>query len=73
MRIQLSERSDRFGENIFNRLDAVKSQLLSEGKDVYNFSVGSPDFPPDEHVMKAVSEAALDPEITAIRSAIFPS
>lgn len=62
MKIQLSERSNRFGENIFNRLDAVKEQLLSEGKAVYNFSVGSPDFPPDEHVMKTVSEAALCPE-----------
>ncbi|MCM1418023.1 MAG: aminotransferase class I/II-fold pyridoxal phosphate-dependent enzyme [Bacteroides sp.] len=62
MEIRLSERSSRFGENIFNRLDTIKSQLLNEGRAVYNFSVGSPDFPPDEHVMKVVSEAALDPK-----------
>lgn len=62
MEIQLSERSSRFGENIFNRLDAIKLQLLNEGRAVYNFSVGSPDFPPDAHVMKTVSEAALRPE-----------
>lgn len=62
MEIHLSKRSDCFGENIFNRLDDVKKQLLAEGREVYNFSVGAPDFPPDKHIMKTVSEAALQPE-----------
>ena len=35
---------------------------LHRGKPVYNFTVGTPDFKPDESVMKVVSEAALDPE-----------
>ena len=35
---------------------------MSLGKPVYNFTVGTPDFQPDTHVMEAVSKAALDPE-----------
>ena len=48
--------------NIFNQLDERKRALLQSGKDVINLSIGTPDFQPDSHVMKAVSRAALDPE-----------
>ena len=48
--------------NIFNRLDERKQALLASGKDVINLSIGTPDFQPDEHVMQAVSRAALEPE-----------
>ncbi|WNX83610.1 aminotransferase class I/II-fold pyridoxal phosphate-dependent enzyme [Agathobaculum sp. NTUH-O15-33] len=47
--------------NIFNQLDQKKQALLRGGKDVINLSIGTPDFQPDEHVMRAVSEACLDP------------
>ena len=47
--------------NIFNQLDQKKQALLRGGKDVINLSIGTPDFQPDEHVMRAVSVACLDP------------
>lgn len=62
MNIEFSKRADRFGSNIFNILNEKKNDRLAQGKPVYNFTVGTPDFKPDESVMKVVSEAALDPE-----------
>ena len=62
MNIEFSKRADRFGSNIFNILNQKKNDRLAQGKPVYNFTVGTPDFKPDESVMKVVSEAALDPE-----------
>lgn len=62
MNITFSKRADHFGSNIFNILNDAKNKRLAEGKPVYNFSVGTPDFKPSEYVMKAVSEAALDPD-----------
>lgn len=62
MNIEFSKRADRFGSNIFNILNQKKNDRLAQGKPVYNFTVGTPDFKPDESVMKVVSKAALDPE-----------
>ncbi len=62
MKIEFSDRSKRFGSNIFNTLDDYKRDRLAEGKPVYNFSVGTPDFAPDTHIMEELSRAALDPE-----------
>ncbi len=61
MKIEFSERSNRFGSNIFNTLDQYKNERLTLGKPVYNLSVGTPDFSPDIHIMEEVSRAALDP------------
>ena len=62
MNIEFSKRAERFGSNIFNILNEKKNDRLAQGKPVYNFTVGTPDFKPDESVMKVVSDAALDPE-----------
>nr|WP_297279308.1 aminotransferase class I/II-fold pyridoxal phosphate-dependent enzyme [uncultured Butyricicoccus sp.] len=56
----------KFGQqtesNIFNQLDDKKQQLLAQGVDVINLSIGTPDFAPDAHVMQAVSQAACEPD-----------
>lgn len=56
----------RFGQetesNIFNQLDEKKRELAARGVDVINLSIGTPDFAPDAHVMRAVADAALQPE-----------
>ncbi|MGN1015300.1 MAG: aminotransferase class I/II-fold pyridoxal phosphate-dependent enzyme [Butyricicoccus sp.] len=49
-------------KNIFNLLEDSRQKVLARGQDVINLSVGTPDFPPDEHVMQAVSEAARYPD-----------
>ena len=57
-----AKRLDDFEEGIFQALNEKKLQLEKEGRKVYNFSVGTPDFKPAEHIRKAVVEAAEKPE-----------
>lgn len=60
--MQFIKAGDAAESNIFNRLDERKRALIAGGADVINLSIGTPDFQPDEHVMQAVSRAALDPD-----------
>ena len=57
-----SERAKRFGSNIFNVLNDMIIDRKEQGLGVYNFTVGTPDFPPDKHILEAVSKASLNPE-----------
>lgn len=59
---KFADRMDHFEEGIFQLLDEKRKQRLKEGKKVYNFSVGTPDFKPSEAVMQAVVRAAEKPE-----------
>ncbi len=57
--------SDKFGQinsNILLDLDIAKRELEAKGKEVINFSIGTPDFPPDKHVIEAVTKALSEPE-----------
>ena len=62
MKMEFSKRSQAFPEGIFSVLNKKKEELLKEGRTVYNFSVGTPDFRPPAHIMEAFLEAAKDPE-----------
>lgn len=62
MEIKFSKKADQLQAGIFAVLDEKKRELLSQGRKVYNLSVGTPDFEPMEHIQKAVSEAAKDPK-----------
>ena len=44
MNMTFSERSRKIEEGIFSILNTKKEELLKEGRMVYNFSVGTPDF-----------------------------
>lgn len=46
-----------FKPGIFGALNERKEELLRAGRKVYNLSVGTPDFRPAPHVMKAMQEA----------------
>lgn len=46
-----------FKPGIFGALNEKKEELLREGRKVYNLSVGTPDFKPAPHVMRAMQEA----------------
>ena len=46
-----------FKPGIFGALNEKKEELLKAGRKVYNLSVGTPDFRPAPHVMKAMQEA----------------
>ena len=59
--MQVSKRLDRFGEEIFAALNNRRLQLEAQGRTIYNLSVGTPDFKPYDHVVKALTDAAQDP------------
>ena len=54
MEFEFSKRLDAVDEGIFAILNKKKEELVAAGKTVYNFSVGTPDFPPEKHVMTAL-------------------
>lgn len=62
MNISFSKRMNSIPESIFTTLNEKKNERERVGLPVYNLSIGTPDFPPDPHVMKALEEAARDPE-----------
>ena len=62
MNFKPAEKMKNFEAGIFQILDKKKKELEKQGKKIYNFSVGTPDFETPECVMKAVSEACLHPE-----------
>ena len=61
-KIQFSEMVNGFKTGIFATLNEKKEELIKEGGKVYNLSVGTPDFKPAPHVMKAMQDACKDPE-----------
>lgn len=62
MQIRPAERMKSLEEGIFQVLNEKKRKMEQEGKKVYNFSVGTPDFKPAQHIIDAVVEAASKPE-----------
>lgn len=62
MKINFSDRMQGFEAGIFQILNQKKEELMKEGKTIYNFSIGTPDFQPSAKVMEAVSKACLDPD-----------
>lgn len=62
MELTFSRRSQNIEEGIFSVLNSKKEELIKEGRTVYNFSVGTPDFAPPKHIMAAMQEACKDPE-----------
>lgn len=62
MKLKFADRMKEYEEGIFQVLNEKKEACLREGKQVYNFSVGTPDFPPEPHIVEAVCRAAEKPE-----------
>ena len=62
MKFELADRMKEYEEGIFQVLDEKKKELKARGKTVYNLSVGTPDFPPQDYVIQAVCKAAQKPE-----------
>lgn len=62
MNFEFSNNLKHFQTGIFNILNDKKDELIKNGKKVYNLSVGTPDFEPDEHVKNALIESAKKSE-----------
>ena len=62
MEIQFSDMVNNIQPGIFGALNEKKEELLRAGRKVYNLSVGTPDFKPATHVMRAMEEACSKAE-----------
>lgn len=62
MKIQFADRMKDYEAGIFQVLNDKKAEAEKQGRKIYNLSVGTPDFPPAQHVVDAVVEAARKPE-----------
>ena len=60
--IQYSELVTHIRPGIFAELNELKEKRQSRGEKVYNLSVGTPDFPPAPHIMRAMQEACGEAE-----------
>ena len=62
MKFNYAKRLETFQAGIFAILNEKKEELVRQGREVYNLSVGTPDFMPAPHVMEAMTQACQDPE-----------
>ena len=62
MKITPAKRMEQFEEGIFQVLNEKRQEIEMLERKVYNFSIGTPDFKPAEHIMKAVEEACRNPQ-----------
>lgn len=60
--MRLSNRMNAVTANILAELEQERREIVARGGSVINLSAGTPDLPPDRHVMEALSQAALDPQ-----------
>ncbi len=62
MKLEFSRKSNSIEGGIFNVLNDKKKDLLNRGINVFNFSIGTPDFEPAPHIMEAMQEACKNPQ-----------
>ena len=62
MEINQAKRLDHFQTGVFAALNEEKERYLKAGKKLYNLFIGTPDFQPPAHIIKALTDAAADPE-----------
>lgn len=60
--MEYSERLKRLPVQFFASLVSKVNQAISEGRDVINLGQGNPDQPTPPHIVKALQEAAVDPQ-----------
>jgi LL-diaminopimelate aminotransferase len=60
MEFQPAQRLHAFRTGIFNELARYKQELLAQGKEIIDLSVGSPDLPPPPFIIQALQEHIQD-------------
>lgn len=58
--MRFAKRMNRFGTSIFTVLLEMKNEKLKRGEEVIDLSVGTPNIPPADHIIKVLTEAAQD-------------
>ena len=59
--MRFAKRMDHFSEGIFTKLLDIKRRRLENDQPVIDLSVGTPNIPPAQHIMKVLGEATADP------------
>jgi aspartate/methionine/tyrosine aminotransferase len=59
--MQFSRRLDLFGDEVFAALNAKRRELEAQGREVFDLSVGTPDFEPPHHIVEALRKSTEDP------------
>ena len=60
--MNFSHKLDAFEASIFTELLEAKLTLRKKGMDTIDLSIGTPDLTPPLHVMRAISEACMEPK-----------
>ncbi|MCX7921985.1 MAG: aminotransferase class I/II-fold pyridoxal phosphate-dependent enzyme [Clostridia bacterium] len=60
--MNFSRRMNGLTSAVFSQLENKKNELQSKGREVINFSIGTPDMPPALHVIKVMQEEVGRPE-----------
>ncbi|HMK44947.1 MAG TPA: LL-diaminopimelate aminotransferase [Dissulfurispiraceae bacterium] len=60
--IQLAERVKTLPPYLFAAIDKMKEEALAKGIDLINLSIGDPDIPTPDHIVKAMQTATAKPE-----------
>jgi LL-diaminopimelate aminotransferase apoenzyme (EC 2.6.1.83) len=59
----LARRLQELGTSIFTQMDDLRKELETEGRNLVNLSIGSPDLAPSENVRQILSTAVLDGDL----------
>ncbi len=60
--MEFAKRLNRFGDEIFASLNEKKLEMEKQGREIFNLSIGTPDFVPPKHIVDALVESAKDPD-----------
>ena len=60
--MKFAKRLNRFGDEIFASLNEKKLEMEKQGREIFNLSIGTPDFVPPKHIVDALVESAKDPD-----------
>jgi len=60
MKILYSQKLEQLPPYLFMEIDKIKNKMLEEGKDIINLSVGDPDMPTPDYIIKRLQAAAED-------------
>ena len=60
--MKFAKRMEQFGEGVFSRLAEMRKKRRAEGKEVIDLSIGAPNIPPSERVMKVMADEVMKPE-----------
>ena len=60
--MKFANRMNQFGEGVFSRLAEMRKKRAAAGLSVIDLSIGAPNIPPAERIMKKLAEEVMRPE-----------